>query len=118
MLNWAAGVMAIMLVTLVARIEMLHSHIIKGLARQTELLSSIRNLETMHEHPDDYNFGTVATNKMVTALMKNCQEVCNRHGRVLDAVERLTSVIAYEHEERTGKKLPPMPLMRPDDREG
>jgi hypothetical protein len=115
MLNWAAGVMAIMLVTLVARIEMLHSHIIKGLDRQTELLSTLRNLETMHEHPDDYNFGTQNTNRMVTTLMHNCQEVCNRHGRVLDAVERLTSVIAYEHEERTGKKLPPLPLMRPDD---
>ena len=118
MLNWAAGVMAIMLVTLVARIEMLHTHFIRGLDRQTELLKSLKKLETMHEHPDDYDFGTSDTNALVLALKTNCDMVCRRHSLVLQGLERLTSLISYDIEQRTGKKLPPLPLIRPDDQKG
>jgi hypothetical protein len=114
MLAWAAGVMAIALVGLLARVEQLHSHIVKGMSRQTELLDSLRNLETMHEHPDDYKFGTSETNKMVLAIGANCEQVCRRHSQVLLAIERLAQLIAYDIEQRTGKRPPPMPMSAED----
>ena len=117
MLNWAAGVIAIALVGLLARIEQLHSHIAKALDRQSKLLEKIDNLETMHEHPDDYDFGTSDTNKMVMAIGANCEAVCRRHSQVLHAIERLAQLISYDIEQRTGKRPPPMPL-KPEDQQG
>jgi hypothetical protein len=109
--------MAIALVGLLARVEQLHAHIVKGLSRQSDLLDSLRNLETMHEHPDDYNFGTADTNKMVQQIGANCEQVCRRHTQVLIAIERLAQLIAYDIEQRTGKRPPPM-TVRPEDTKG
>jgi hypothetical protein len=117
MVNWAAGVIAIGLVALLARLEQLHAHMAKGLARQAELLESLRNLETMHEHPDDYKFGTSETNRMVLAIGANCEQVCRRHSQVLVAIERLAQLISYDIEQRTGKCPPPMPVHPEDQKE-
>jgi hypothetical protein len=117
MLAWAFGVVAVALVGLLARVEQLHSHIIKGLSRQSELLESLRNLETMHEHPDDYKFGTSETNRMVLAIGNNCEQVCRRHSQVLIAIERLAQLIAYDIEQRTGHCPPPMPVKPGDKKE-
>jgi hypothetical protein len=117
MVNWAAGVIAIGLVALLARLEQLHAHMSKGLARQVDLLEAMRNLETMHEHPDDYKFGTSETNRMVLAIGANCEQVCRRHSQVLVAIERLAQLISYDIEQRTGKCPPPMPV-HPEDQKG
>jgi hypothetical protein len=114
MLSWAAGVMAVAIVGILARIEILHSGMAKALTRQSDVLDSLQRLETMHEHPDDYNFGTSDTNKMMIALGNNCEQVCKRHGQVLYAIERLASLIAYDIEQRTGKRPPPMPMKAED----
>jgi hypothetical protein len=114
MLAWAAGVMAIAIVGLLARVEQLHAHIIKGISRQGEVLDSLRTLETMHEHPDDYKFGNSETNRMVLAIGNNCEQVCKRHSQVLFAIERLAQLIAYDIEQRTGKRPPPMPIKAED----
>jgi hypothetical protein len=115
MVNWAAGVIAIGLVALLARLEQLHAHMAKGLARQAELLESLRNLETMHEHPDDYKFGTSETNRVVLSIAANCEQVCRRHSQVLVAIERLAQLISYDIEQRTGHCPPPMPV-HPEDK--
>jgi hypothetical protein len=115
MIEWGTGIIAVTLVALAARIEVLHSHMAKALDRQVDVLGTLKNLETMHEHPDDYKFGTSDTNKMVQQIGANCEQVCRRHNQVLIAIERLAQLIAYDIEQRTGKRPPPMP-MRSEDR--
>ena len=49
---------------------------LRWVARKTkELCDNVERLVTMHEHPDDYNFGTEDTNKMLEKTLKAMDKV-------------------------------------------
>jgi len=49
---------------------------LRWVARKTkELCDNVEKLVTMHEHPDDYKFGTEDTNKMLEKTLKAMDKV-------------------------------------------
>jgi hypothetical protein len=118
--NWAVGIMAVLLSGLVVRIENIASRVkeveadvapIGAMASDVhQIKAAVYHVKAMHEHPDDYNFGNKETNAMVQRLMKCCSANCQESERVWRSIDKLSHTLAYDIEQRTGKKPPPPPL--------
>jgi hypothetical protein len=91
---------AVTMIALVARVESIG-------VRVTKMKRCVENIEVVHEHPDDYKFGTTDTNKLLSQMMECCKSNCRESSRVFTAVDRLAQLIAWDIEKRTGRKPPP-----------
>jgi hypothetical protein len=78
--------------------------------RMKSVQEDTQSVKTMHEHPDDYGFGSKETNKMLKGLMEACSTNCQEASRVWRSLDTLAYYIKYDVETRTGKKIPPPPL--------
>lgn len=68
---------------------------LRWMARKTkEVYDGVEKLVTMHEHPDDYNFGTEDTNKMLEKTLKALDKV----------TEAMMALVAEMKAERLQKK--------------
>ena len=116
-LTWAFCVMALSLVgiagTLVSlarrlsRIETGLEPIAQMAARVEVIQTNSFTVKTMHEHADDFGFGTKATNQMLAGLVDSCSKSCQQGERVWRAIEQLAHVMRHDVETRTGRKIPP-----------
>lgn len=107
--NWAVGIIALAIVAVGARMQTLASSIKMGLQRQTELIAGIAEIKTMHDHPDDYGFGTRQTNLKLERLLKALTEAAEENRRIGDQLYRLTHYLQFDIKSRTGKEPPPPP---------
>jgi hypothetical protein len=76
------------------------------------MLDKIIALETMHQHPDDFQFGTKATNEMVATLTSECRKTCQRNREVADSIDNLAALLRYDIKQRTGITPPPNGALR------
>jgi hypothetical protein len=110
--NWGAGVAVVALFGIGAQLTALHVLFKHGLERQGQMLDKIIALETMHQHPDDFQFGTKATNEMVATLTSECRKTCQRNREVADSIDNLAALLRYDIKQRTGITPPPNGALR------
>jgi hypothetical protein len=110
--SWGAGVAVLALVAMGAQLTALHALLKHGMSRQSEIIDKLIALETMHKHPDDFQFGTKGTNEMVTALTEECRKTCQRNREVANSIDNLTALIRYDIKHRTGVNPPPNGTLR------
>jgi hypothetical protein len=110
--NWGAGIVALTLVGMGIQLQTLHALFKHGLSRQADMIEKIIALETMHQHPDDFQFGTKDTNAMLNAMTKECRKTCQRNREVADSIDNLAALIRYDIKQRTGLNPPPNGTLR------
>lgn len=100
MLSWAAGILALAVVGIAARIEAMAK-----IARDIQV--KITDCKTMHEHPDDYGFGSKETNEMMRGLVIATEASSRESEKVFRALTTMIHYITYDIKQRTGKTPPP-----------
>lgn len=101
-LSWGAGLIALTMVGFAIRMETMG-------ARVRDIKSGVDRARVMHEHADDYGFGTVETNRLLRDLVVASANNARESERVCRVVRELTHFIIWEIKDRTGKTPPPPP---------
>jgi hypothetical protein len=101
--------MAIAIVSIGWRLVALHGMLKIGLSRQDHMIESMDKLVTMHEHADDFGFGTRNTNNQLKALLTAISQAVEESRRTGESLHKLIHYITFEIRERTGKSPPPPP---------
>jgi hypothetical protein len=109
LVSWSAGIMAIAIVSIGWRLVALHTMLQKGLLRQDHMIEAMDKLVTMHEHADDFGFGTRNTNMQLKDLLAAISTAVAESRRTGDSLHKLIHYITFEIRERTGKTPPPPP---------
>ena len=112
MVSWALGVIALTLVVLATRQEVVASKL-KPIIYLESLIATVSHidklvteLKNMHEHPDDYGFGTDDTNRMVRGTEAQLTEAARLLDKVGKLVGQLAVVFEMDYQDRTGKTIP------------
>lgn len=107
--HWASGAMALAVLAIGFAVQNIHSIGKQAIAAQRTTHDALETLHTMHQHPDDYGFGTKATNIHLTNLLVSIQESTEESRRVGDSLHDLIHYIMFDIKSRTGKAPPPPP---------
>jgi hypothetical protein len=105
--KWGSGVAVLTLVAMGVRLQNMFTLVKTAIEKQAVVIKGLNDLKVMHEHPDDYDFGTGATNRTLAAMLAECQSTCAANRRVAESVENLAALIRYDIKQRTGKEPPP-----------
>jgi methyl-accepting chemotaxis protein len=107
---------------LIRRNEKSHDAVLAHLASLTESLNlvdstaiavaggvahQVDELKTMHEHSDDFGFGTKETNRRLSNVAEILEKVASMSERSARTVDQLVHYVQADYEARTGNKLPP-----------
>jgi len=101
--------MALALVGVGLRLQTMVNLAKDAVSKQQIHLRALRDLETMHEHADDYGFGTKATNEQLKGLIEAFRESVEENRRISDSLYRLVHYIKFDIKGRTGQEPPPPP---------
>lgn len=77
MQEWALGILALSIVVMAARQELMNKRIV-------DTLKNSYKLKEMHMHPDDYGFGSRKTNELlsdISAILKELKDIQDKFGR-------------------------------------
>lgn len=101
--SWSAGIVALTIVALGIRQEMIANKVrnIEGI---------VTTMKIMHEHADDYGFGTKRTNNLIDEMQQATVKSTNAIRISSNSIDQLAHFIKVDIETRTGKKLPPPPI--------
>ncbi len=102
-LMWASGVCVLTLVGVAIRLENLAS-------RVRNVQETVTDQKTMHEHADDYGFGTKETNEMLKGLLASTRSSAKESDKVYRALTAMIHYITYDIKQRTGQTPPPPPV--------
>jgi predicted SPOUT superfamily RNA methylase MTH1 len=117
LLDWLLGVLTVALVAIGIRQEAMFSSLRKLRSEDlSRIASNVDRVRVMHEHPDDYGFGVRETNRLLKTIVQEQAQVLSSQSQstaaqieVTRALRDLVHYIVAEHEERTGKKMKPIP---------
>ncbi len=109
LVSWAGLTIALAIVGIGIRQQAIHKMASTALNKQTAHLDSLKDLRTMHEHADDFGFGTKATNERLDKLLTAITASTEESQRVSDSLYRLVHYITFDIKSRTGKAPPPPP---------
>ncbi len=98
--TWLGVGVFLALAIIAVRLEMLQSRL-----KDTKQMT--RRLLEMHQHADDYGFGTVETNKLLRANSEAQTELLRAVTANTLAVGQLIHVFNFDYHERTGTRVPP-----------
>ncbi len=107
LLVWSSSIFALALVGMGIRQEMIASKVLVLLTKLSDLKMVVDKVKTMHDHPDDYGFGTRQTNELLKSTARVLAENANRAKDIHTAIENLVHVIKHDFEQRTGTTIPP-----------
>jgi len=109
---WSSSVFALTIVGMSIRQEMIATKIIALMTSLSGVKETVDITKVMHDHPDDYGFGSAETNK----LLKESAEIQKKNSEELRETRRslkeLVHVMRHDIELRTGRPVPPQ---LPDD---
>jgi hypothetical protein len=63
----------------------------------------------MHEHADDYGFGSKEVNLRLSELLKEISKSTGENRRVADSIQDLIHYITFDIKRRSGESPPPPP---------
>jgi hypothetical protein len=101
--------MALAMVGIGIRIVNLHTIVKEAMVRQDHMIDALDKLVTMHEHADDFGFGTKKTNNQLHELLKAIASAVAESRRTGESLHRLIHYITFDIKQRTGKEPPPAP---------
>ncbi len=101
-LSWGAGIVALTLVGIVFRIEAMG-------ARVREIKAGVESAHVMHEHADDYGFGTGQTNRLLREVLSATSSNSRSSEAVARSINELTHYLTWDIKQRTGETPPPPP---------
>jgi hypothetical protein len=100
---WAAGICVLTIIGIAIRLENLAS-------RVKDVQQRVIDTKTMHEHADDYGFGTKETNEMLQGLLTSTRTSAKESDKVYRALTAMIHYITYDIKQRTGHSPPPPPI--------
>jgi hypothetical protein len=108
-IHWLFGVLGIALAAMGVRQESM-LRLVRGVEDRTlrQVMEKIEELRVMHEHPDDYNFGSRETNRLLkesieqerlshAALTKCCDAMTKQTNAVNELVRVIREDPAHKH---------------------
>lgn len=115
---WSASIFALTMVGMSIRQEMLSTKIVAVLETLAKIKSTGEAVLNMHEHADDYGFGTRQTNSLLKIAMQVQKDLQDESRTIQTRLEadahstrqslvQLVNLLRYDIEQRTGKKVPP-----------
>lgn len=107
--GWGVAVIALVVVGIGIRIQRLVSMIQHGLDKQVNLLNGISELKTMHDHADDFGFGTRATNEHLEKLIEALSDYAKENRHISNGLRDLIHYTTFDIKARTGHDPPPPP---------
>lgn len=105
---WACGIAVLAIVGLVIRQEHALNKITYLRAQIEDAMRVITQIKTMHDHPDDFDFGTKRTNEILTQTLEVVAETSKQNAETSRILKELTHYLKADLESRGVKPIPPI----------